>query len=100
MSSRIIAGRIVLVALVGLLLCGIVASEFPELLSLTDNAANDFTIRASPLVLRVPSVKDVRKAAMDFNNPALDPLFSRLGTFEKAALVHSDLFVLYSVLRT
>ncbi|HWO34040.1 MAG TPA: hypothetical protein VNO32_35025 [Candidatus Acidoferrum sp.] len=100
MSSRIIAGRMVLVALVSLLLCGIVASEFPELLSLTDNTANDFTIRASPLVSSVQSGKDVGKAAIEFNNPALDSRFSRLGTFEKAAFVHSDLFVLYSVLRT
>jgi len=44
-SSRSILGRWVFALVVCLLLCGIVSAEIPELLSLTDNTSNDFTIR-------------------------------------------------------
>jgi len=37
-------GKVIAQALILLLLCGIVGGEFPELLSLTDNASNDFTV--------------------------------------------------------
>jgi hypothetical protein len=99
--KRISVGKILGRALLCLLLCGIVA-EFPELLSLTDNATNDFTVRCArsvvPLV-RLNASKQVRIANKD---SALAPnlLFSRLGPFEKAELVPSDVFILYSILRT
>src|SRR5215472_6354116 len=44
-KHRSIFGRVVLCLLVCVLLCGIVSSELPELLSLTDNTSNDFTFR-------------------------------------------------------
>jgi hypothetical protein len=102
MSRRMIAVRMLITALVTLLLCGIVAAELPELLSLTDVTANGFTMRrADSLVLPVfQSAKDVQKAAIDFDNPALDSHFSRAGAFEKAALVLAPPFILHSVLRT
>lgn len=90
------------ITLVSLLLCGIFASELPELLSLTDNTANDFTMRsANPLVAPVlDGARNVLKATMKFNNPTQDSLFSRAVSPEKmefAPLLH---FILYSVLRT
>ena len=42
--ARIKIGPLFVVAVVSVLLCGIVAGELPELLSLTDNTANDFTV--------------------------------------------------------
>jgi hypothetical protein len=40
-----VSRRLVLPLMVCLLLSGVLSAEFPELLSLTDNASNDFTIR-------------------------------------------------------
>ena len=102
MSPRITIVRMLAAALVSLMLCAIVASEVPELLSLTDNTANDFTMRrADSLVLLVlQSAKDVGKTGIDFNYPAFGSFLLRMGTFEKAELVPTLLFILYSVLRT
>ncbi len=70
MPSRIIIVRTLGIALVSLLLCAIYASELPELLSLTDNTANDFTLRSadSLVSLLLDSAGNVQKAAIKFNN--------------------------------
>lgn len=90
------------IALVSLLLCGIFASELPELLSLTDNTANDFTMRSANLLVApvLDSARHVRKATTKFNNSTQDSLFGHLVSPEKTELVLSRLFVLYSDLRT
>jgi hypothetical protein len=101
MSPRIIIATTFGIALVSLLCCAIVASELPELVSLTDNTANDFTMRsADSLVSLLHSVIDVRKPAIEFDNSSRDWLFGRLGTPEKTEFAPSLLFILYSVLRT
>jgi hypothetical protein len=102
MLSQSIAGKMLVAALATLLLCVVVNSELPELLSLRDNTANDFTMSsAKPLVSPVLQVAtDIPKTAKDLRLPPFDSLFSRLSTSEKAALVPSLLFILYSVLRT
>jgi hypothetical protein len=101
MSSRSIIVRTFGIALVGLLLCAIFASELPELLSLTDNTANDFTMcSADSLVSPVlRSTKNVRKASIKFNNSPQDSLFRRMGSPEKTK-VALCLFILYSAQRT
>jgi hypothetical protein len=79
------------IALVSLLLCAIVASELPELLTLTDNTANDFTLRrADSFVSAVlHSAENLQKAAIEFNNSTQDSLFGRLGTPERRnSLLH------------
>jgi hypothetical protein len=96
-------GEFLLLTLVFVLVCGIVSSEFPELLSLTDNTANDFTISRtkSPVTPVLPDAsKYVRVGRADFSAPAPNLVFSRRGTLEAAALVPSDLFILHSVFRT
>jgi hypothetical protein len=45
MLARTKIRQILVSSRVALLSCGSVASEFPELLSVTDNTANDFTLR-------------------------------------------------------
>jgi hypothetical protein len=91
-------------ALVFLLLCGIVAGEFPELLLLTDNASNDFTVRNTNSVV-LPVLRCARRIVrmpddLDIDTPAPHLPFSRLYRIEEAALIHSDALVLHSVLRT
>jgi hypothetical protein len=46
-SKRARIGRVFAQAIVFLLLCGVVGGELPELLTLTDNTTNDFTIRTT-----------------------------------------------------
>lgn len=43
--------------IVGLLLCGLMAVELPELLSLTDNTSNDFTVRQAPAPQGTPNLR-------------------------------------------
>jgi len=67
-SKRIIISKILAQAVLCLLSCGIVAGELPELLSLTDNATNDFTVTGSrPVVppVRLNASKSVRIADKD-----------------------------------
>ena len=99
--KQISIGKILAPAVVCLLLCGIVAGEFPELLSLADNTANDFTVRSAhsvvPPPVRLSASKNIRIANKD-SAPATDLLFSPLSPFEKAQLI-LEVFVLHSVLR-
>jgi hypothetical protein len=99
MSRRGIIVRTLGVALVSLLLCAIFASELPELLSLTDNTANDFAMRSadSSVWPVLDSARNVRKAAIKFDNSTQDSLFGRLGSPEKMELAPSRLFILYSL---
>jgi hypothetical protein len=102
MPSRTIIVSTFGIALVSLLLCAVFASELPELLSLTDNTANDFTMCSVnwlvPPVLF--SAMNVRKSAVKFNISTPDSHFGRLGLPERTEMADSRLSVLYSVLRT
>ena len=101
-SKRIGVGKTVASVLICLLLCGVVAAEFPEFLSLTDNTANDFTVsKANIVVLRAfpDANRYFRMIDIDFNIPALTSRFSHLNPFEKAALPPLELFILHSILR-
>jgi hypothetical protein len=99
--KQISIGKILAPAVLCLLLCGIVAGEFPELLSLADNTANDFTVRSAhsvvPPPVRLSASKNIRIANKD-SAPATNLLFSPLSPFEKAQLI-LEVFVLHSVLR-
>lgn len=90
------------IALVILLLCAIFASELPELLSLTDNTANDFTMpSANSLVFPIlHGPLNVEKPVIKFNISTQDSLFGRLGSVEETELAPSHLFILHSALRT
>ena len=89
-------------SLLSILLCGVVASEFPELLTLTDNTSNDFTVRKTNTegLGTLPDARaPVRIADINSSVPAATLLHSLI-PFEKAAPVSSELFILHSVLRT
>jgi hypothetical protein len=100
--ARIKIRKILVTSLVLLLLCGIVASEFPELLSLTDNTSNDFTLRKINTE-RLGALSDaggpVRIADLNSSVLATTLVHSPLIPFETAP-VSSELFILHSVLRT
>ena len=101
--TRTKIGKILVSVLVSLLLCGIVAAEFPELLSLTDNTANDFALNKTKAVAlhAIPyASRHARMTDMEFNIPAPALLLSHLSSFEKAAYPFSGLSILHSILRT
>ena len=96
-------GRKFAQVIVFLLLCGIVGGEIPELLALTDNTTNDFTIlkmnsAISPRLrntrgrIRVADVAELKITAHDM-------LFQHFHPFERAAF-SSGAFILGTVLRT
>jgi hypothetical protein len=96
-------GGILATAVVVLLLCAIVVVEFPELLTLTDNPTNDFTVvrtksASSPVLLAARK----HLPASDVNSNTLAPglLFSHELSLENGAHVPAGAFVLHSILRT
>jgi hypothetical protein len=97
MPRRITTLRMLGIALVSLLLCAIFASELPELLSLTDNTTNDFTVRSADSLFSpvLASARNVRKSAIESTQ---DPLVGRMGSPEKTELAPC-LFILYSAQR-
>jgi hypothetical protein len=100
MPSRIITVRTLSIAFVSVLMCAIFASEMPELLSLTDNVANDYTLRradssVSPVL---DNARKVQKPVLEFNFSTQDFIFWRVGSPEKKELALC-LFILYSALR-
>src|SRR5580700_7280341 len=102
-SERIKIGKILLSALLFLLLCGIVGAEFPELLSLTDNTANDFTVcKAKTAVSQSLPDASRRVRITDVDSNVLTPssILLRLSRLEKTPLFSSELSILHSVLRT
>lgn len=102
-SGRTSIGKFLVPALALLLLCGIVAAEVPELLSLTDNAANDFAVRKTnplPLSSRLNASRLVAIVDSGFISSGAHVLFSRLSPFDRALLIPVEPFLLHSVLRT
>jgi hypothetical protein len=96
-------GRILLTVVVLLLLCGIVAGEFPELLSLTDNATNDFTVlgtKSAVATVLLVARKHVPVSDADSETLALASHFSHAHPVEKGAYIPSGAFVLHPILRT
>jgi hypothetical protein len=96
-------GKILVTAIAFLLLCGIVVGEFPELVSLTDNATNDFTlIKARSAACPILPVARKHLPASHVNSNTLAPalLFSRLSPFQESATIPPKRSALYSVLRT
>src|SRR5450432_2914912 len=99
--GRTMISKILLRALVSLLLCGIAASEFPELLSLTDNTSNDFTVRRTDslaLHARLEGSRRVQKADIASNICVPELYFSLLSPLKEIELVVTDTFILDSVL--
>jgi hypothetical protein len=96
-------GKILITAIVLVLICGIVAGEFPELLSLTDNASNDFTVirtKSAALPVLLLASSHLPAAAVNCNLLAATLLFSRLSPFARAASVPSKHPIRHTVLRT
>lgn len=101
MSLRSTIVRRIGVALVGLLLCAIFASELPELLSLTDNTSNDYAVRSADSLVSpvLDTARRVHKPTIEFCISVRAPLPGNLGTLEETELTPAHLFILYSILR-
>ena len=99
MFGQSISVKILLAITVSMLLCGIVATELPELLSLADNALNDFAIRKA-----LNAERSSMLSAANYR-PILPNLKgSEYATFIGGAAIFakpksSDLFLLHYVLR-
>jgi hypothetical protein len=100
-TNRSLFGRLFFSFLVFLLLCGIVSAELPELLSLTDNTSNDFTIRkASTRECTLTSSPTIHKSVpLDTRNSDGGVRGPCAPALVAAETVSSDLLVLHSVLR-
>jgi hypothetical protein len=95
-------GKVVPRVVVCLLLCGLFAGELPELLTLVDNTANDYTIcSAGPASSTVSPIAKKRVQIADSNCNMRAPEFfsSLMRPLKKNVIVSSDAFVLDSVLR-
>jgi hypothetical protein len=99
MSARSTLARFLIAFTACLLFCTIVSAEVPELMSLTDNASNDFTIHKTAKW----------EVAQAVNAIAPTPVLLRVASFESLAHASapagtetpsSPLFLLNSVLRT
>lgn len=96
-------GRILVTAIVFVLLCGIVAGEFPELFSLTDNATNDFTLvraKSAPLPLLLQAGSHLPAADINCNALAPTSSFSRPSPLAEASSVPSLRPTIHPILRT
>jgi hypothetical protein len=82
----------------GMLLCCMVASELPELLSLTDNASNDFSIRTSDSA-PILSVANQTPIPVDMMDSESGTHPCRAGIFGRAKPSSSESFDLHPVLR-
>jgi hypothetical protein len=100
-SCRRGPGKLLISAIVCLLLCGIVAAELPELLTLTDNTANDFTVCKASSVEGVRVLSAAKQSAIHFAVRAVEHRTVELTTVtvEGASPTRSGLFILHSVLR-
>jgi len=99
-THRSILERSVFCLVVCVLLCGIVSSELPELLSLTDNTSNDFTIRKASGRECTPTLSaSIHKSApLDTKNSECSSC-AHCAPMLVATETVSDLLVLHSVLR-
>jgi hypothetical protein len=96
-------GKTFLVGVIVLLLCSVVVGELPELLTLTDNATNDFTvvgIKSLTSFSLLAATKNLRVSDMNSNTVSPALVFSHAEPFAKEAHTRSGYFVLDFVLRT
>jgi hypothetical protein len=86
----------------GMLLCGCVAAELPELLSLADNTSNDFTIRqpGSRECASMLSAANHELISADMKDPEFGTHLRHSATLRRANHLSPELVVLYVVFRT
>ena len=93
--------RLLFCSAVCLLLVAIAAAEVPELLCLTDQVSNDFTVRKASErgVATTLSAVIQRSAILDTENFEYKGCARNARIFRGTEIVFSDLFVLLSVFR-
>jgi len=63
--------RVSLALIVGLLFCSLGSLEIPELMKLTDDSSNDFTILHSPQEISAPALQKQKQAVASVDSPPL-----------------------------
>lgn len=98
-SRRPRSATILIAAIVGLLSCAVAAAELPELLSLTDSIANDFTVRNTST-----SHATTKPIATNYDSVQPGTMYGAqvgwVSTFEGVKPTSASLFILLRTLRT
>ena len=101
-SRRPGSSKILVPIIVGLLLCGLVTAELPELLSLTDNTSNDFTVRkaSAPQSTANACAASYNSSRLNTKGFVHNQQVSRIAAFDNVKPASSSLFILLCTLRT
>ena len=101
-SRRPSSSRVLVPIIVGLLLCGLITAELPELLSLVDNTSNDFTVRkaSAPQSTANPSALSYNSSRLNTKGFAHNQQVGRIAAFDDVKPASSSLFILLCTLRT
>jgi len=99
LTHRCFFGRLLFSSVVCLLLCGIVSAELPELLSLTDNTSNDFTIRKAGSQECTSTLRATIHKSVPLDNFECGADTHSAVIFVVAETIFSDLLAPHSVLR-
>jgi hypothetical protein len=96
------SGKILIAAVVGLLMVAVVAVEFPELITLTDNVTNDFTIHktTTPWAAMKVGVASYDTTQRDTKNLRYDEPLGWVSSFDSMNSTSSSLCILLCTLRT
>jgi hypothetical protein len=81
--------------------CVVMLEEIPELLSLTDNTSNDFTVRKAPTAEGVHVLSVAKQDAFEIFARAVEHVAAKLwkSTFQDTTPTCCPLFIVNSVLR-
>ena len=105
-GSRMFRGstsvKLLVAVAAGVFLLGIVATEFPELLTLSDNTSNDYAMSkaGSAEIASMLSTANHRPMPLNMKDSEYGTDIRRAPALEDPKPASSDLFFLHSVLRT
>jgi hypothetical protein len=95
------SAKLLLVVAASVFLLGIFATELPELLTLSDNASNDFAMRKAGATEFVSTTSAASQAGLQLNliGPEYRTDLRCASVFEDSKPASSNLFFLHSVVR-
>jgi hypothetical protein len=101
LARRSTLAVLLLSCLASLLSCVIMLEEIPELLSLTDNTSNDFTVCKAPSAEGVQVLSVAKQGAIEVFARAVEHVAAEFwkSTFQDTTPTYSPLFIVNSVLR-
>jgi len=99
---RSTSAKLLIAVAASVFLLGIIATEIPELLALSDNTSNDFAMRkvGATEFASILRAANQRLLPLNMTGPEYGTEIRRAPIFEDSKPASSDLFFLHSVLRT